>query len=545
MKRAKLNNDKITALYCRLSKDDGTNNESMSISTQKTMLKEYAKRNGFLNCQFYVDDGYSGTNYDRPAFQQLIEDIRNGEISTLITKDLSRLGRNYLETGTYIEVFFPNHNVRYIAVNDGVDSIDNTQMDITPFRNIINEMYAKDTSRKIKSALRTRRLQGKYMAVTAPFGYKKDENDHNHLVIDEVTAPVVELIFSIAEEGAGLHTICNRLRKAKVMKPSFYKKELFERFVDEEKMYDWDTAYVSKILHDPVYAGNLIVAERPTKTMRSKKRQYIPFAEREVIYGTHEPIIEQNRWNNVQKILQSRPPVIGESSSGYDNIFRGIIKCADCGSAMLAKVEQKRKRNNVIDKTFYCCTKYRKFGKEGCSSHNIEARTVHEVVLADIQKHAGQALADRKAMVTEIAERLNLQLSADKEQQKKELKQCKQRVSEIENLYAKLYEDMTRELITEKRFQMLSARYDREQEELSAKIKELEKSAIADKEQLSSIEQFAEQISGYAGITELNFKIINQLIEKILVSEPVEIDGQKIQRLTIHYKFIGALETLE
>ena len=545
MKRAKLNNDKITALYCRLSKDDGTNNESMSISTQKTMLKEYAKRNGFLNCQFYVDDGYSGTNYDRPAFRQLIEDIQDGEVSTLITKDLSRLGRNYLETGTYIEVFFPNHNVRYIAINDGVDSIDNAQMDITPFRNIINEMYAKDTSRKIKSALHARKMQGKYMATTAPFGYQKDEKDHNHLVIDEVTAPVVELIFSIAEEGVGLHTICNRLRKAKVIKPSFYKKEMFERYTDEEKMYDWDTAYVSKILRNPVYAGNLTVAERPTKTMRSKKRQYIPYAEREIIYGTHEPIIEQNRWNTVQKILDGRPPVIGESSSGYDNIFRGIIKCADCGSAMLAKVEQKRKRNNVLDKTFYCCTKYRKFGKEGCSSHTIEARTVHEVVLADIQKHAGQALADRKAMVTEIAERLNLQMSADKEQQKKELRQCKQRVSEIENLYAKLYEDLTRELITEKRFQMLSARYDSEQEELTAKIKELEKSAIADKEQLSSIEHFAEQISGYAGITELNFKIINQLIEKILVSEPVEIDGQKIQRLTIHYKFIGALETLE
>ncbi len=545
MKRAKLNNDKITALYCRLSKDDGTNNESMSISTQKTMLKDYAKRNGFLNCQFYVDDGYSGTNYDRPAFRQLIEDIQDGEVSTLITKDLSRLGRNYLETGTYIEVFFPNHNVRYIAINDGVDSIDNAQMDITPFRNIINEMYAKDTSRKIKSALHARKMQGKYMATTAPFGYQKDEKDHNHLVIDEVTAPVVELIFSIAEEGVGLHTICNRLRKAKVIKPSFYKKEMFERYTDEEKMYDWDTAYVSKILHDPVYAGNLTVAERPTKTMRSKKRQYIPYAEREVIYGTHEPIIEQSRWNTVQKILESRPPVIGESSSGYDNIFRGVIKCADCGSAMLAKVEQKRKRNNVLDKTFYCCTKYRKFGKDGCSSHNIEARTVHEVVLADIQKHAGQALTDRKAMVTEIAERLNLQMSADREQQKKELRQCKQRVSEIENLYAKLYEDLTRELLTEKRFQMLSARYDSEQEELTAKIKELEKSAIADKEQLSSIEHFAEQISGYAGITELNFKIINQLIEKILVSEPVEVDGQKIQRLTIHYKFIGALETLE
>ncbi len=222
-------------------------------------------------------------------------------------------------------------------------------------------------------------------------------------------------------------------------------------------MYDWDTAYVSQILHNPVYTGNLVVADKPTKTMRSKKRQYIPYAEREIIYGTHEPVIEQSRWNTVQKILQSRPPVIRESPSGYDNIFRGIIKCADCGSAMLAKAGHKRKCNNVLDKTFYCCTKYRKSGKEGCSSHTIEAGMVHEVVLADIQKHAGQALADRKAMVTEIAE----------------------------------------------------------------------------------------QISGYAGITEFNFKIINQLIEKILVSEPVETDGQKIQRLTIHYKFIGALEPLE
>ena len=522
----------------------GGRNHPLHSNSQKRILEAYAKQNGFSNLKWYTDDGFSGANFQRPGFQSMLADIEAGLVGTVIVKDMSRLGRNYLQVGMYTEMIFPQNGVRFIAINDGVDSAQG-ENDFAPLRNIFNEMYAKDTSRKIKSALHARKMQGKYMATTAPFGYKKDESDHNHLVIDEVTAPVVELIFSIAEEGVGLHTICNRLRKAKVIKPSFHKKEMFERYIDEEKMYDWDTAYVSKILHDPVYAGNLTVAERPTKTMRSKKRQYIPYAEREVIYGTHEPIIEQSRWNTVQKILESRPPVIGESSSGYDNIFRGVIKCADCGSAMLAKVEQKRKRNNVLDKTFYCCTKYRKFGKEGCSSHTIEARTVHEVVLADIQKHAGQALTDRKAMVTEIAERLNLQLSADKEQQKKELRQCKQRVSEIENLYAKLYEDLTRELITEKRFQMLSTRYDSEQEELTTKIKELEKSAIADKEQLSSIEQFAEQISGYAGITELNFKIINQLIEKILVSEPVEIDGQKIQRLTIHYKFIGALETLE
>ena len=183
---------KVTALYCRLSKDDGSNSESLSIRTQKAMLMEYATRNGFGNCQYYVDDGYSGTNSDRPAFQELLDDIREGKVATVITKDQSRLGRNHIETGTYMEIFFPEHGVRYIEINDGYDSNEQSQMDIAPFRNIINEMYAKDTSRKIKSALRTRKKSGKYISSGAPFGYQKDPADHNHLVIDPNTAPVVE-----------------------------------------------------------------------------------------------------------------------------------------------------------------------------------------------------------------------------------------------------------------------------------------------------------------------------------------------------------------
>lgn len=194
---------KVTALYCRLSKDDGSNSESLSIRTQKAMLMEYATRNGFGNCQYYVDDGYSGTNSDRPAFQELLDDIREGKVATVITKDQSRLGRNHIETGTYMEIFFPEHGVRYIAINDGYDSNEQSQMDIAPFRNIINEMYAKDTSRKIKSALRTRKKSGKYISSGAPFGYQKDPADHNHLVIDPNTAPVVEYIYSMAEEGLG------------------------------------------------------------------------------------------------------------------------------------------------------------------------------------------------------------------------------------------------------------------------------------------------------------------------------------------------------
>ena len=195
---------KVTALYCRLSKDDGSNSESLSIRTQKAMLMEYATRNGFGNCQYYVDDGYSGTNSDRPAFQELLDDIREGKVATVITKDQSRLGRNHIETGTYMEIFFPEHGVRYIAINDGYDSNEQSQMDIAPFRNIINEMYAKDTSRKIKSALRTRKKSGKYISSGAPFGYQKDPADHNHLVIDPNTAPVVEYTRSTSRSTSTL-----------------------------------------------------------------------------------------------------------------------------------------------------------------------------------------------------------------------------------------------------------------------------------------------------------------------------------------------------
>ena len=447
---------KVTALYCRLSKDDGSAHESLSIRTQKAMLMEYATRNGFGNCQYYVDDGYSGTNSDRPAFQELLDDIRDGKVATVITKDQSRLGRNHIETGTYMEIFFPEHGVRYIAINDGYDSNEQSQMDIAPFRNIINEMYAKDTSRKIKSALRTRKKSGKYISSGAPFGYQKDPADHNHLVIDPNTAPVVEYLYSLAEEGLGLHRIAKRLHDEKILKPCYYKKEMFGRFVDDEKMYDWDSAYVSQILHSPVYAGHIIYEAKPTVSMKSKKRRYIPFEERAIVPNTHEAIIPQDRWENVQRILYSRSGSFMCDKTEYDNIFKGIVRCADCGRTMLVKVEARRKRNNILDQTFYCCSTYRKYGAKACASHNLEARVLHEAVLADIQAHAKAAVGNRDALVRKIADQMHLRVSSDRAQHKRELKQCKARIAEIEDLYAKLYEDVSKGLLPEKRFQMFN-----------------------------------------------------------------------------------------
>ena len=306
MEREKMNKE-ITALYCRLSKEDKQSGESMSISTQKEMLMDYARQNGFRNCRYYVDDGYSGTNSDREAFQEMLDDIRDGKVAVVITKDQSRLGRNYIETGTYMEIFFPEHGVRYIAINDGYDSDKDDHLGMmAPIRNIMNEMYARDTSKKIKSALHTRKMQGKYLCTTAPYGYKKDPTDSTHLIIDEEVAPVVRYIYDLAEEGLGLHCICKRLHDEKILKPSCHKKEMFERFVDDGKMYDWDNAYVSQLLHSPTYAGHLAVDCKPTISMKTKKRKYIAFADREIIRNTHEAIIPQAQWDRVQTIISSR-----------------------------------------------------------------------------------------------------------------------------------------------------------------------------------------------------------------------------------------------
>ncbi|RGB67647.1 recombinase zinc beta ribbon domain-containing protein, partial [Faecalibacterium prausnitzii] len=470
------------------------------------------------------------------------------------------------------------------------DSNEQSQMDIAPFRNIINEMYAKDTSRKIKSALRTRKKSGKYISSGAPFGYQKDPADHNHLVIDPNTAPVVEYIYSMAEEGLGLHRIAKRLHDEKVLKPCYYKKEMFGRFIDDEKMYDWDSAYISQVLHSPVYAGHIIYEAKPTVSMKSKKRRYIPFEERAIVPNTHEAIIPQDRWENVQRILYSRSGCFMCDKTDYDNIFKGIVRCADCGRTMLVKVEHRRKRNSVLDQTFYCCSTYRKYGAKACDSHNLEARVLHEAVFADIQAHAKAAVSNREALccstyrkygakacdshnlearvlheavfadiqahakaavsnrealVKKIANQMHLRVSSDRAQHKRDLKQCKARIAEIEDLYAKLYEDVSKGLLPEKRFQMLADRYDKEQAELTEKIEQYEREGRAEHDQLDKIQDFIDEVSKYAGITELNYKILHQLIDKILVSKAEKVDGEYVQKIQIFYRFIGPLDAIE
>ena len=370
MRNAEIKN-RITALYCRLSLDDGNVGDSMSITSQKAILEAKARAMGFKNTRFYVDDGYSGTNFDRPAFQEMIRDIENGLVGQVITKDLSRLGRNYIESGTYIEIFFPQHNVRYIAVNDGIDSDNDNGMDITPFKNILNEMYSRDVSKKVKSGKRVRAQQGKFMGNTAPFGLKKDPADKNHLIIDEETAPVVRKIFDLALKGYGTNRIGKVLYAEKIKKPGAYKPEYFGKYITgPDEAYDWKDETITRILRNPVYKGYMWVNHYDKRSFKSKSRGYIPIKERTIVPADHEAIIPETEWDAVQDILD-RHTKIKPCSSGYDNVFRGILRCADCGKSLLIHTDTRNTTKPVKEKTYFQCRTYRAKGLTGCGQHRI------------------------------------------------------------------------------------------------------------------------------------------------------------------------------
>ena len=530
-------------MYCRLSKDDGTDNESASIATQKSILTDYVKKQGWHLAKTYVDDGYSGTNFQRPSFQNMIKDIENGLINCVITKDLSRLGRNYLDCGLYLEVFFPEHNVRYIAVNDGVDTLNKSAMDITPFRNILNEMYSADVSVKIKSAYRARFQQGKFMGTTAPYGYVKDLADHNHLLIDDKVAHVVREIFDLALAGNGIAKIRKHINKQHILRPAAYAVEQgatgYERYFEgnEENRYIWSENSVRGILRSPIYAGNLAGYKRIAANMKSKKRPSKLPEEWEVIPDTHEGIVTQEEFDTVQQLITSRR--LPENKGGFENIFAGVIKCADCGYAMRAMSANRRKRPDIIDCVQYSCNNYGRYGNIMCTAHSIEARDLFNAVLTDINRFADMAVNDEKA-VRAIEKRLTETDHSRAKALEKEQRKLNKRLAELDRLFSSLYEDKVMERITERNFEMMSGKYQKEQLEIVARLKEVTETLGDSYEKSQGVRDFLSLIRNYQGIKELDATIINALIDKILVSEREKLaDGTVRQEIKIYYKFIG------
>lgn len=545
MSRKKQANQKITALYCRISLDDGGDNGSMSISNQKIMLRDFAEKNGMFQYEYYVDDGYTGRNFNRPSFQRMIADIEAGKVGCVITKDLSRLGRNYIEAGSYIEIFFPKHNVRYIAITDGVDSLTRHEMDITPFKNILNDMYSRDISKKVLAGRMTRSRQGKFCGGQPPLGLMRDPEDRGHLILDPETAPVIRKIYDLALDGWGCMRIAKQLMKEKI--PITHVKANTECDVN---YYAWGGARISHILRNPFYKGAHLVCRTHQKGIRSGTVDIIPRDQWEIIESCHEAIVTPEEWQKVQTMIDGRPTIMEGNACPYYNIFHGIIYCATCGKSMQVRYEKvgRTGKNRFtgemrepIDKAYYICQTYNRMGCKVCSSHKIEARDLHDLVLKDIQELAAMALKDADSFYQRLSSRMERRYRTDTDEARKEIDRLQSRNQEIDDMFLSLYADKAKGILSEQRFMKLTATLEQEQEANQRQVKELSELMRHGDEQESDVRTFIREIRQYAAIEELNETVLHRLIHKVLIGEVKKIDGQKVQEVRIVYNFVGEI----
>ena len=545
MSRKIKNTEKLTALYCRLSLEDGRDNESMSISNQKAMLKDYAEKNGMTRYAFYIDDGYTGRNFNRPGFQSMIADIEAGKINCVITKDLSRLGRNYIEAGSYIEIYFPQHSVRYIAIADNVDSLNSREIDITPFKNILNDMYSRDISKKVLAARMVLSRQGKYCGGGTPYGLIRDPKDKGHLIQDPKTAPTVKLIFDLALDGNGTMRIAKHLMDKKI--PITRTRTNKNPNVNS---YSWGSSIISKILRNPTYYGAHVVCKTHQKAIRSNTYNFIPRDEWEIIENCHEPIVTKEQWLRVQELINRRPPIMQGNNCPYKNIFHGLVYCETCNKSMQARYEKKgrtdinrttKEKREPIDKAFYTCQTYNRLGKNVCTSHKIEARDLYNLVLNDILEHSKKVITDSDSFQKQLAEKLQCSQITDRKTLEKEIEGLRNRNAEIDKMFLSLYEDKTKGIITEHRFILLTANLEKEQNENTSRINgNMQKLSRSD-EQSHDIKMFINELSKYAAIEVLDEKILNRLIDKIYIGESYTEKGERIQKVKIIYNFIGEI----
>ena len=528
---------KITALYCRLSRDDELGGDSMSIQTQKAMLGQYAKEHGLTNCEYFVDDGYSGTDFNRPAFQRMLALVEDDRVAVVCVKDLSRLGRNYLQTGIYTEVVFPRHDTRFIAINDNVDS-DAGDNEFAPFRNILNEWYVRDCSKKIRSAYRAKALNGEYTAPYAPTGYQKDLANPRHLIPDE-RAPVVQRMFRMALEGETCCAIAKTLEREQVPTPLAYLMARTGGYATENRKKHpchWDALSVRKILSNPVYLGHMVGQKASSKSFKDKRIVAKPREEWVIVKNTHEPLIDQATFDTVQERLKVKKP---RHRLNPLNVFRGLLFCADCGYRMVFGAEQGSRREG--SNAMYCCPTFRRFGHKDCSGHYIYMDDLSAVVLEDIRRHAHLAAADKERYVEYLMGLSEQGRSGELESWKKESGQCLRRLDELDAILRRLYEDDVFGRISPERYASMSAVYEREFEQVKSRNAELQDMISAYGKQSKSSGEFAELVARYTDITELTAELLNTLIERIVIHEREVVDGRPFMRVDIYYRFIGSV----
>lgn len=521
-----------TALYCRLSKDDMLQGDSESIKTQKAMLTQYAKEHGFLIVEVYVDDGWSGLNFQRPDFNRMLDDIEAGKIDVVITKDLSRLGRDHLKIGHFTEIYFPMKNVRYIAVNDGVDTA-NKNNDIAALKNVMNEFYSRDNSRKIRSSIRARAKAGLYRTSFNPIGYRKSPDNHNKLIVDGETAWIVKRIFELANAGMGAHKIAKTFREEQVPCPSWWlhsrgERDYSQRFENPANKYEWSHTVIRNIIANPLYLGHTVMCKTESifKVGTFKK---VPKADQIRVENTHEPLVSQELFDGANaKILSRRR----DTTDNFVSPFSGLVKCGTCGKALGLRYWGKDRHH------IYVCTTYAHDTK-ACSDHRIYYEDLYNAVLADIQYHARLAYEDRDKAVA-LAMKMNAKADGNKgKSNESKLKQAKKRYDEVTRLFDRLYEDSLSGRISNDNFTRLIDKYQTEQEQLLGQIQNLENALQEVKDSQTNAVQWAALMADYVGIRELTAENLNLLVERIEVFDRTETDGEAEQVIRICYRFGG------
>lgn len=527
------------AIYCRLSQDDGSLGESGSIQTQKAILTQYCQEHHMEIVDCYCDDGWSGTNFDRPAFQRMIGDIEAGRVNTVIVKDLSRFGREYAQMGLYIEHYFEEKGVRFLSLAENIDSSQGLNNLVLPFTNVINSLYVRQASEKTKAAHRARAKNGMFLGSRAPYGYQKDPNDRHHLIVDPEAAEVVKEIFRMFADGIGYVRMTKILRERNILNPQAYfnqnNPDYYKHSDYWRKPFDWHATSVRAILNNPVYLGKLTFGKTKTKGFFDKRR--VPTEESDwiVVEHTHEPLVSQELWDTVHQMMKARRR---ENGSGHVQPFAGLVKCAGCGSSLNASYDKKKGKYMG-----FSCWVYKNYGKQRCTSHAIGWQTLNRLVLEDIRRNAQVA---KLAAARYVGVLLRAKLEKEKGETvraERELKKAEKRIGELDKILAKLYEDQALGKISEVRYQAMAPGYEAEQASLQERVSQLREQLAHTQEVQDNVEQFVPLIQKYTDIQELTPHILNELIEKIVVHEKkVEEDGSKSQMVEIHYKFVGCID---
>ena len=525
--------DNITALYARLSQEDALDGESNSIANQKKILLKYATDNGFPNLTFFIDDGVSGVTFDRPGWNEMIGLSEAGKVKTVIVKDMSRMGRDYLKVGYYTESFFAERDIRYIAINDGVDS-DKGDNDFTPFRNLFNDFYARDTSKKIRAVMRSKGNAGEHLCTNPPYGYRKDPADKKKWIVDEEAAEVVKRIFDLCIAGKGPMQIAKMLTADKVLTvKAHYAKQNGRTMPDNP--YRWSVESIRGILERPEYTGCTVNFKTYSKSHKLKKRLQNAPENQRIFLNTQPAIIEEQVFERVQELrANKRRPAKQAERQG---LFSGLLYCADCGS----KLHFATGKNMTPEQDCYRCSKY-KSNTGDCTMHYIREETLKLFVLQRIFDVTAMFFDDIQSFQNMVYQQRFEEAEKAVKRQKKELEQARKRIAELDRIFKRIYEDDINGTISHERFLKLSSEYEAEQKELTEFVKVGQAAVDTYEQDRTDFDSFAAVIRKYVGIRELTPAIVNEFVKKIIVHAPDKSTGHRRQRIEIVWNFIGELE---